>query len=209
MPLSDIRLETDRLILRVPCAEDFDAFAEMQAHPDAARFIGGHVTRAEAWRRFLWQPGAWLVQGFGMFGVVEKSSGLWMGQIGPWKPEGWPGNEIGYGFHPRAWGKGYATEAGTAAIRAISMYLGRMRRTLTLAKNGAGLQEAAKASGVFWKQEREFLRQARSWSLAELDKLQPEVLAADKACKTAGSPDSLIAERLALTIAGRARRLGL
>ena len=116
MPLSDIRLETDRLILRVPCAEDFDAFAEMQAHPDAARFIGGHVTRAEAWRRFLWQPGAWLVQGFGMFGVVEKSSGLWMGQIGPWRPEGWPGNEIGYAFHPRAWGKGYATEAGAAAI---------------------------------------------------------------------------------------------
>jgi RimJ/RimL family protein N-acetyltransferase len=116
MPLSDIRIETDRLILRVPRAEDFDAFAEMQAHPDAARFIGGHVTRAEAWRRFLWQPGAWLIQGFGMFAVVEKSSGLWMGQIGPWKPEGWPGNEVGYSFHPRAWGKGYATEAGTAAI---------------------------------------------------------------------------------------------
>ena len=69
--------------------------------------------------------------------------------------------------------------------------------------------QAAKASGVFWKQEREFLRQARSWSLAELDRLQPDVLAADKACKTAGSPDNLIAERLALTIAGRARRLGL
>ena len=100
-------------------------------------------------------------------------------------------------------------EAGPAAIRAISMYLGRMRRTLTLARNGAGLQEAAKASGVFWKQEREFLRQARSWSLEELDRVQPEVLAADKACKTAGSPDHLIAERLALTIAGRARRLGL
>jgi len=100
-------------------------------------------------------------------------------------------------------------EAGPAAIRAIGMYLGRMRRTLTLAKNGAGLQEAAKASGVFWKQEREFLRQARSWTLDDLDRLQPEVLAADKACKTAGSPDALIAERLALTVAGRARRLGL
>ena len=109
-------LETDRLILRVPRAEDFDAFAQMQADPDAARFIGGHVTRAEAWRRFLWQPGAWLVQGFGMFGVVEKSSGLWLGQIGPWKPEGWPGNEIGYSLHPDAWGRGYATEAGVAAI---------------------------------------------------------------------------------------------
>jgi RimJ/RimL family protein N-acetyltransferase len=88
----------------------------LQGDPDASRFIGGPVTRAEAWRRFLWQPGAWLVQGFGMFGVIEKHSGLWMGQIGPWKPEGWPGNEIGYAFHPRAWGKGYATEAGAAAI---------------------------------------------------------------------------------------------
>ena len=67
----------------------------------------------------------------------------------------------------------------------------------------------AKSAGVFWKQEREFLRQARSWSLDDLDKLQPEVLAADRACKTAGSPDHLIAERLALTIAGRAKRLGL
>lgn len=100
-------------------------------------------------------------------------------------------------------------EAGPAAVRAIGTYLGRLRRTLTLAKNGAGLQEAAKASGVFWKQEREFLRQARTWNLEELDKIQPEVLAADKACKTSGSPDHLIAERLALQIAGRARRMGL
>lgn len=113
---TDIRIETERLLLRPPRIEDFDAFAELQGDAEAARFIGGPVLRAEAWRRFLWQPGAWLVQGFGMFGVVEKASGQWVGQIGPWKPEGWPGNEIGYSFHPRAWGKGYATEAGIAAI---------------------------------------------------------------------------------------------
>jgi DNA polymerase-3 subunit delta len=100
-------------------------------------------------------------------------------------------------------------ESGPAAVRAVGMHLAKLRRVLTLAKAGAGLQEAAKASGVFWKQEREFLRQARSWTLAELDRIQPEVLAADRACKTAGSPDRLIAERLALTVAGRARRLGL
>jgi len=100
-------------------------------------------------------------------------------------------------------------ETGPAAVRALGMHLGKLRRVLTLAKAGAGLQEAAKASGVFWKQEREFLRQARAWSLDELDRIQPEILAADRACKTAGSPDRLIAERLALTVAGRARRLGL
>ncbi|HEY2356104.1 MAG TPA: DNA polymerase III subunit delta, partial [Phenylobacterium sp.] len=35
------------------------------------------------------------------------------------------------------------------------------------------------------------------------------ILNADRLCKTAGSPDHLIAERLALAVAGRARRLGL
>jgi len=100
-------------------------------------------------------------------------------------------------------------EAGPAAVRAMGMHLGRLRRTLTLAKSGAGLQEAAKASGVFWKQEREFLRQARAWTLDELDRIQPEILNADRLCKSAGSPDHLIAERLALAVAGRARRLGL
>jgi DNA polymerase-3 subunit delta len=94
-------------------------------------------------------------------------------------------------------------------VRALGGHLIRLRRILTLVKAGAGPQEAAKAAGVFWKQEREVLRQARNWSLDELDRLQPEVLAADRACKTTGSPDRLIAERLALTIARRARRLGL
>jgi DNA polymerase-3 subunit delta len=89
------------------------------------------------------------------------------------------------------------------------MHLAKLRRVLTLARNGASLAEAAKASGVFWKNEREFLRQARAWNLEHLLALHPEVLAADLACKTAGSPDQLLAERLALTIAGRARRLGL
>jgi len=106
----------------------------------------------------------------------------------------------------RGWAEG---ESGPAAVRAMGMYAGRLRRTLTLHKSGAGLPEAAKASGVFWKQEREFLRQARAWTLPLLDEVQGDVLGADRACKQAGSPDALIAERLALGIAGRARRLGL
>ena len=100
-------------------------------------------------------------------------------------------------------------EGGPAAVRAMSFHLGRLRRTLTLVKSGAGAQEATKASGVFWKNEKEFLRQIRAWTLAQIDEVQAELLAGDRACKSSGAPDSLIAERLALTIAGRARRLGL
>ena len=109
-------LETERLILRVQQAGDFDAYAEMSADVEAMRFIGGHAPRAAAWRKFLVMPGAWVVQGFGMFSVIEKSSGQWIGQMGPWQPEGWPGTEVGWAFKRSAWGRGYATEAAEAAI---------------------------------------------------------------------------------------------
>lgn len=100
-------------------------------------------------------------------------------------------------------------ESGPAAVRAAGLHLAKLRRVVTLARSGADMKEAAKSAGVFWKQEREFLRQARAWSLSELDRIQPDLVEADRACKQAGSPDTLIAERLLLSIAGRARRLGL
>ena len=112
----DTRLETDRLILRLPRIEDFERFAELFMHPTAAQHIGGPMLRHEAWRKFLQMPGAWVLQGFGMFSVVEKASGRWLGHAGPWQPDGWPGTEVGYAFHHDAWGKGYATEACTAAM---------------------------------------------------------------------------------------------
>ena len=108
-------LETERLLLRVLQAGDFERYAEMLAHPSSLH-IGGPLLRHEAWRRFLQMPGAWMVQGFAMFSVVEKSSGRWMGQAGPWCPDGWPGTEVGYSFHMDARGKGYATEACAAAM---------------------------------------------------------------------------------------------
>jgi DNA polymerase-3 subunit delta len=100
-------------------------------------------------------------------------------------------------------------ESGVAAVRALGTHLGRVRRVLSLARQGSGLQAAVKSAGVFWKSEKELIRQAQSWTLAELDPVQAAILAADKACKQAGSPDHLLAERLAITIADRARRLGL
>ncbi len=108
-------LETERLILRVPQAGDFDRYAEFFAH-DSSAIIGGPHVRADAWRRFLQMPGAWMLQGFAMFSVIEKSSGLWVGQAGPWYPDGWPGTEVGYAFHQDARGKGYCTEACVASM---------------------------------------------------------------------------------------------
>jgi RimJ/RimL family protein N-acetyltransferase len=51
-----------------------------------------------------------------MFSVLEKSTGRWVGRVGPWRPEGWPGPEIGWGLLRECWGRGYATEAAAATL---------------------------------------------------------------------------------------------
>jgi RimJ/RimL family protein N-acetyltransferase len=56
------------------------------------------------------------MQGFSFFTVVEKATGQWVGRVGPWQPEGWPGTEVGWSLGGAFHGKGYATEAATAAI---------------------------------------------------------------------------------------------
>lgn len=109
-------LETQRLILRKQEAADFDAYCELMGDEEATRFIGGPLVRAAAWRKFLQMPGAWAIQGFGMFSVIDKASGEWLGQMGPWLPEGWPGNEVGWAFKRSSWGHGYAHEAAVASI---------------------------------------------------------------------------------------------
>lgn len=109
-------LETERLVLRSIEERDLDGWARLVGDPESARFIGGPVARSVAWRSMATMAGSWTLKGFGMFSVVEKSSGKWIGRLGPWQPEGWPGTEVGWGLIKEAWGKGYAAEGATAAI---------------------------------------------------------------------------------------------
>ena len=109
-------LETPRLILRPPRPEDFDPWAENMADESASRYIGGPQVRAVAWRGFCTVAGAWAMFGEGMFSVIEKASGRWIGRIGPWRPEGWPGPEVGWALVKDAWGQGFGAEAASAAM---------------------------------------------------------------------------------------------
>lgn len=108
-------LETARLILRVPCADDFDAWAAIATDPEVMLHLGGVQSRFTAWKQFLAAVGAWHVQGFYCFSVIEKSSGEWIGRVGPLHPVDWPGTEIGWTLARQAWGRGYALEAAIAA----------------------------------------------------------------------------------------------
>ena len=117
-------LETERLILRPTAPEDFEPWAAFMGDIDASKFVGGPQARSVAWRGFLSMAGAWAIQGYAMFSVIEKSSGRWVGRLGPWVPEGWPGTEVGWGLAREAWGKGYATEGGRRALEYAFTELG-------------------------------------------------------------------------------------
>jgi RimJ/RimL family protein N-acetyltransferase len=117
MELATLRLETPRLVLRPPLPEDFDGFATFQGDAETMRFLGSDAQpRSVAWRNFLTMAGAWAIQGFGMFSVIEKETDRWVGRVGPWRPEGWPGTEVGWGILRDRCRQGYATEAAAAAI---------------------------------------------------------------------------------------------
>lgn len=117
-------LETARLILRPTRAEDFDGWAAMMTDPETTEFIGGVQSRPVAWRGFLAMAGAWSIQGFGMFSVIEKETGCWVGRVGPWVPDGWPGPELGWAIIRDRWGRGYAVEGAIAAIDWVFGHLG-------------------------------------------------------------------------------------
>jgi len=108
-------LETERLLLRPFEERDLDDFGAVVADPEVTRFLaGGPVDRAGAWRQMSTCLGHEVLRGWSQNAVVEKAGGRVVGRAGLWRPEGWPGLEVGWVLARSAWGRGYATEAGAA-----------------------------------------------------------------------------------------------
>jgi RimJ/RimL family protein N-acetyltransferase len=145
-------LETERLRLRPVLEADLAAHAAMLADPETVRFVGGKTaTREEAWRKLLIGPGLWPVLGFGYWSVEAKEDGAYLGQAGfaDFKRqmipsiEGIP--EMGWMFSPRAQGRGFATEAGRAALAwADEVLKGREIAAIIDHANAASIRVAEK-----------------------------------------------------------------
>jgi len=113
-----MRIETERLILReIDPERDFDGWAAAMADEETVRYTGGIVMdRNLAWRNMAGVIGHWQIRGYGFFSVESKSTGEWLGRVGPWYPLGWPAPEIGWTILRQHWGRGYATEAAQASL---------------------------------------------------------------------------------------------
>ncbi len=108
-------LETARLTLRVPQANDLDALAPF-VMSDRARFIGGGADKdmAHAWRVLAILTGHWALRGYGVFVCTRKDTGAIVGSMGPWYPVSWPEQELSWTiWDAEAEGKGFAFEGMT------------------------------------------------------------------------------------------------
>jgi len=142
-------LETDRLILRPPVREDFDGFCAFLADEKTMHHLGGVQSPAMAWRVITSVAGAWHLDGFHMFSVLEKTSGQWIGRIGALHPWDWPGREVGWGLLSSHWGKGYAREAASACMDYVFDVLGWDRVIHTIAPDNTASQATARSLGSY------------------------------------------------------------
>jgi RimJ/RimL family protein N-acetyltransferase len=95
----------------------------MWGDPAVTRFISGKPsTLQQTWSRILTYVGHWSLLGFGYWAVEEKSSGTFVGELGfaDFKRDLEPSlagvPELGWAFAAHAHGRGYATEAVSAAL---------------------------------------------------------------------------------------------
>jgi len=144
-----MQLETERLRLRRPQAQDLDAYAELFADPEVVRYTGGVTkTRAESEHAVQRMIDHWEDHGIGLFSVVRKEDDRVLGRVGflLWDTESWQHamlrppsggteTEIGWTLAREHWGRGYATESATAARDWALRELG-LRRLISLIQRG-------------------------------------------------------------------------
>lgn len=116
------RIETARLVLRSYRPEDLDAHVAIHRDPEVMRHLGPPSTREDCWRRLLGGPTLWDWLGYGYWGVERRDDGAYLGHVGfaDFKRDLEPSlekiPEIGWIFATEAQGRGYALEAGRAAL---------------------------------------------------------------------------------------------
>lgn len=138
---------TERLLLRQWQNEDFEEFAAQYADEASARFIGGPLSRALAWRKMACFIGHWQLRGYGLWALQRLHDGAFVGACGLWYPETWPELEIGYWVRPACQGQGFASEAVLESRRCAYEVLGRRTVVSNIVEANLASQAVARRVG--------------------------------------------------------------
>ena len=114
------RLETERLVLRRWHEGDRAGFAAMNADPQVMEHFPSVYTRERSDMVMDAIEQGFEAHGFGLWALEERASGALLGMAGlqhvPFLAPFTPAVEVGWRLVPSAWGRGFATEAATAAL---------------------------------------------------------------------------------------------
>ena len=80
-------LETDRLILRAPHADDLPRLTAFYA-TERSHMVGGPRDELETWDALAKRLGHWAIHGFGLWHLTERASGAFAGWTGMEEVEG-------------------------------------------------------------------------------------------------------------------------
>jgi RimJ/RimL family protein N-acetyltransferase len=117
----ELRIVTERLVLREWREQDRDPFAGMNADPRVMRYFPGVLTRAESDTAFDRIQEHFRTRGLGLFAAELRDDGAFAGFIGLSVPRFeahfTPCVEIGWRLLPECWNRGLATEGARAVVR--------------------------------------------------------------------------------------------
>ncbi len=108
-------LETPRLRLRGHVMADIAPLTALLGSA-RARFMGGPVSRKDAWLMIASEVGSWSLNGLGSWGIEDRADGTFLGQIAITHPPHFPETEIGWTVLEQAEGQGVAAEAALTAL---------------------------------------------------------------------------------------------
>lgn len=128
MPVANITLETERLLLRRWQLTDREPFARMNRDPRVSEFLAGSLTRDKSDRLIERIEHHFERRGFGLWAVELRTSSALIGYVGLSVPafnaHFTPCVEIGWRLAAEFWGQGLATEAAREAARYAFQDLG-------------------------------------------------------------------------------------
>lgn len=143
-------LETERLLLREMGQGDFADLCEILQDKETM-YAYEHAFSDEEAREWLnRQLDRYKNDGFGLWAVILKSSGEFVGQCGiTWQDiDGETVPEIGYLFKRKYWHKGYATEAAQGCKKYAFGTLGFDRVYSIIRDNNYASQRVAERNGM-------------------------------------------------------------
>ena len=151
-------LETERTILRELSYADYEDLAEILRCPRTMYAYEHGFSHAEVRAWLERQLERYAADGFGLWAVVDRLSGAFLGQCGLsiQEVDGVGELEVGYLFKRKFWHRGYAREAAAACRDYAFNVLGAHRLVACVRVNNAPSRRVAESLGM--KVERIFVK---------------------------------------------------